>query len=234
MQVGNRLSSQTIGNVLDRPRSQRHPGAAVLSSQWTLRGLLGGAPRGPGGLTSTSMSPTLTDPKIRMLRVEKIKKGCRRKARRRAAMEFCVLASRFSPLTELHVMDFLGRCCGDGPTGGHEGEAIHASQNGEGGDQADLVRHRADAEREDKLQKSSGEIKGVLYASHEMWRDHFHEAGVHGDAADAAGRPHDRVEEDGGDQPVRNWSADHACGYDRHGKRHRTTAAQAGDDGGSI
>src|SRR5450755_5130931 len=57
MQDGDRLSSQTIGNVLDRPGSQRHPGAALLPSQWTLRGLLGGAPRGPGGLTSTSMSP---------------------------------------------------------------------------------------------------------------------------------------------------------------------------------
>src|SRR5450755_5068411 len=59
MQDGDRLSSQTIGNVLDRPGSQRHPGAALLPSQWTLRGLLGGAPRGPGGLTSTSMSPAL-------------------------------------------------------------------------------------------------------------------------------------------------------------------------------
>src|SRR5580693_6274127 len=57
MQDSGRLSSQTIGNVLDRPGSQRHPGAALLPSQRTLRGLLGGAPRGPGRMTSTSMSP---------------------------------------------------------------------------------------------------------------------------------------------------------------------------------
>src|ERR1700691_1796252 len=61
MQDSGRLSSQTIGNVLDRPGSQRHPGAALLPSQWTLRGLLGGASRGPGGLTSTSMSPALNE-----------------------------------------------------------------------------------------------------------------------------------------------------------------------------
>ncbi len=34
MQDRDRLSSQTIGNVLDRPGSQRDPGAALLSSQW--------------------------------------------------------------------------------------------------------------------------------------------------------------------------------------------------------
>src|SRR6266853_4695340 len=34
MQDGHRLSPQTIGNVLDRPGSQRDLGTALLSSQW--------------------------------------------------------------------------------------------------------------------------------------------------------------------------------------------------------
>src|SRR5437016_13157012 len=36
MQDGNRLSSQTIGNVLDRPGSQRHPGTPLFSFQRSL------------------------------------------------------------------------------------------------------------------------------------------------------------------------------------------------------
>jgi hypothetical protein len=36
MQNSDRLSSQTIGHVLDRPGSQRHPGTTLLSSQRSL------------------------------------------------------------------------------------------------------------------------------------------------------------------------------------------------------
>jgi len=50
---------QTVGHVLDRARSERHLGVAMLLLQRPLRGLLGGA---PGGLISTSTSRTHRSP----------------------------------------------------------------------------------------------------------------------------------------------------------------------------
>ena len=55
IQNRDRFPLQTFGNVLDRPRSQRHPRPALLISQRPLRGLLG---EPTGRLTSPSMSRT--------------------------------------------------------------------------------------------------------------------------------------------------------------------------------
>jgi hypothetical protein len=52
--IGSRCKQS--GNVLDRARSERHPGIAKLSFQRTLRELLGDA--SPGGLIFTSTSRT--------------------------------------------------------------------------------------------------------------------------------------------------------------------------------
>ena len=73
-----------------------------------------------------------------------------------------------------------------------------------------------------------------MHPTHEMVWDHFHKAGVHGDASDAARRTHHGIQQYGGHQPMRHWSANHACGDDRHGKRNGTTPAQAGDDSWGI
>jgi hypothetical protein len=52
---GDWRTTQAIRHVLDRPRGQCNPGAPLLPSQRTVRGLLGGS---PGGLISTYMSHT--------------------------------------------------------------------------------------------------------------------------------------------------------------------------------
>ena len=96
------------------------------------------------------------------------------------------------------------------------------------------MRDRANCERQHELKERSEKIKGILYASHQMFRNHFHQAGIHGDASDAAGRAHHSVEQDRRGKPARDWSAHHARGNDRHGKCDGTASAQAGDDCRSI
>src|ERR1019366_360470 len=64
LQDRHRFPPQTVRNVLDRPRRQLHHRFAVLSSQWSLRGLLGVPPR---RLITISMSPAPRQPKDRRI-----------------------------------------------------------------------------------------------------------------------------------------------------------------------
>ena len=81
---------------------------------------------------------------------------------------------------------FLRNDCFYWPACGDERQAIHAGQDREGGYQADLVGHRSNADGERDLQEGSGKIERILYAPHQMFGNHFHQAGVHRDAANAA------------------------------------------------
>ena len=84
--------------------------------------------------------------------------------------------------------DFFHRsACSHRPTGGYKRQSVNASQDSEGGYQADPVRHCAHRKCEHKLEESSKEIERILHSSHQVRRDHFHEVGVHGDASYAAG-----------------------------------------------
>src|SRR6266566_2633164 len=66
-----------------------------------------------------------------------------------------------------------------------ERSRIYQADNGKPGDQIEL-RDRAHEKPEDDLQRRTREIKRVLHSSHVMWRNLFHDAGIHGDSANAA------------------------------------------------
>src|SRR5205814_591171 len=74
---GDRFPPETVGHVLDRPRSQRHSGPALLPSQRPLRELLGEPTR---RLTFTSMSHTLSRRYGEGMASEAVKEGSPKQA----------------------------------------------------------------------------------------------------------------------------------------------------------
>src|SRR5215469_18969312 len=106
--------------------------------------------------------------------------------------------------------DLLAHRSAQRPTGGEKRQAVDAAQNRERHHQSDLVGHGAHGDREQELKKCSPKIERVLHPPHQMLRDHFHEARVHGHAAYAPRRAHQEISGDGHDESSRNRSEGNA------------------------
>ena len=82
------------------------------------------------------------------------------------------------------------------PTRADKGHCVDESDDRESGDQTHLC-YCSYQQSQTNLHCGAREIKRVLHSAHEMLRHLFHDAGIHGHAADAASRSHHSVQKDG-------------------------------------